>query len=127
MFLYSCSDNGRIANIFVQKLNNGDVGTDDDANSPSALLDLHSNYPNPFQLKTTISFNLKSDTVCEVSIYNTKGQLVKNLHSGLLASGNNRICWDGTDSKGTKAANGVYLYRLSEGKHSQTHKLCLLK
>lgn len=130
MLMYTYGDIGSgdgYSSIYMQLLNNGDVGIDDENAPPSPAQDLLSNYPNPFNQKTTIAFDLQTDTFCDVVIYNSKGQVVRKLHSGLLAKGRNKIEWDGTDDAGKIAANGVYLYRLSDGKHSSTRRLCLLR
>jgi hypothetical protein len=109
--------------LFVQKINNGDVGSEDQAITPTALITMHTNYPNPFNDQTTISFELKNSLKCDVSVYNTKGQFVKTIQKGLLPKGENKLIWDGKDDIGNSTANGIYFYRVSDGKHTYTKKM----
>lgn len=85
------------------------------------------NYPNPFNPETTISFELASPGRAVVSIFNLRGQLVKTLWKGDLSAGNHRFVWDGRDLTGSKAASGVYFYRLEHLTFSDTRKMLLMK
>ncbi len=84
-------------------------------------------YPNPFNPKTTIEFNLRRESFVNASIYNAKGQLVKNMISKILSSGNHTITWNGLDNSGAGVSSGVYLFRVNCGKELKTEKLILLK
>jgi hypothetical protein len=86
-----------------------------------------SNYPNPFNPETTVSFILPSARDVTLSIYNLRGQKVKTLHEGLLPGGFHRMAWNGTDSQGKSVGSGLYFAKLEDGKHSQTRKLMLMK
>ncbi len=86
-----------------------------------------SNYPNPFNPETTISFNLKNSGNVKLSVYNIKGQLVKTLVNDQLDSGNHSIIWNGKDSNSTDVSSGVYFYRLNSGNTVVTKKMVLMK
>lgn len=92
--------------------------------SPTMLL---SNYPNPFNPETTISYSLKEASPVKIDIYNTKGQLVKNLENGVKAAGDFKIVWDGRDNDGHAVSSGVFYYKMSAGKYSSTRKMVMLK
>ncbi len=84
------------------------------------------NEPNPVITSTRISFNLKETAQVELSVYNVKGQLVKNLYSG--NSSKRTIMWDGKDDDGKDLENGVYLFRLMlNGRPECSKKLILMK
>jgi hypothetical protein len=85
------------------------------------------NYPNPFNPETGISFNLPYDSKIKLSVYNTKGQLVKVLKEVFLNSGNHVVNWNGTDSKGNNAASGMYFYKLETDRESVMSKMLLIK
>ena len=86
-----------------------------------------SNYPNPFNPSTTISFSLPEDNDVELSIYNVKGQKVRTLTNEFLEKGLHSIDWNGKDSNNKSAASGIYFYKISVGKTSAMKKMLLLK
>jgi len=86
-----------------------------------------SNYPNPFNPSTTIKYALPKDSHVNISIYNIKGQKVKNLLSENVKAGHHKIVWDGRDHYNKKAASGVYFYRVETNTKSINKKMLLLK
>ena len=85
------------------------------------------NYPNPFNPSTVIAFNSAAASNASLSIYNMKGQLVRNLHQGKISAGNNSFLWDGNDNNGRAAATGIYLYRLELDGQSYARKMLMMK
>jgi len=75
-------------------------------------LSLLSNYPNPFNPTTTISFDLPSDGFVTLKIYDITGRLVRVLVQEQKLAGAHSVLWDGLDDAGQKVAAGVYLYRI---------------
>jgi len=73
---------------------------------------LHGNYPNPFNPKTTFSFELLYPDDARLAVYDAQGRLVKVLVDGLCAAGRTAVTWDGTDESGEPVPAGVYFYRL---------------
>ncbi|MBZ0198855.1 MAG: hypothetical protein K8H86_03240, partial [Ignavibacteriaceae bacterium] len=55
---------------------------------------LYQNYPNPFNPSTTVEFSLPVKADVNISIYNTLGELVTNLHSGSMEAGYYQIKFD---------------------------------
>ncbi len=88
---------------------------------------LISNYPNPFNPETTISFSLAVDADTELAIYNLKGQKVRTMISERLAQGEHKVVWNGKDEAGYPVGSGVYFYRLSSDDTIRTNKMLLLK
>ncbi|MCF7793836.1 MAG: CotH kinase family protein [Candidatus Cloacimonetes bacterium] len=89
-----------------------------------------SNYPNPFNPTTTISFNLSNEQneQVELVIYNLKGQQVKTFSNlPISQSTNQQIVWNGTDQTGKPVSSGVYFVRIKAGNHSASNKILLLK
>ncbi len=68
------------------------------------------NYPNPFNPATVISFQVPGDSEVSLAIYNTSGQLVKQLANGNFSGGSHSFIWNATDARGVRVASGVYLY-----------------
>ena len=86
-----------------------------------------SNYPNPFNPTTTISFNLTTEITenTELIIYNIKGQRIRKFS---IFNNQSSIVWDGTDQTKTPVSSGIYFYQLViDGKMAVKNKMILLK
>ncbi len=88
-----------------------------------------SNYPNPFNPSTTITFDIKKlEKNTAIEIYNLKGQKIRMLKINNLKLGINKVIWDGKNDNGKKVSSGVYLYRLVQnGKALATKKMIMIK
>ena len=89
-------------------------------------LNLH-NYPNPFNPSTTIEYSLPENGEVEVSIYNIKGQKVKQLVKECQEPGTHTILWNGTDNNNSSVGSGVYFYKIKTEKSSLINKMIMLK
>ncbi|MCK4678686.1 MAG: T9SS type A sorting domain-containing protein, partial [Bacteroidales bacterium] len=111
-------------------LNNELVGIDDDFNSTCNETECElSNFPNPFNQTTTISFSttgIMENT--ELTIYNLKGQKVKSLIDQNMEVGQHSVIWDGKDNSGNAVKPGIYFYQLKTANNfSKTKRMLLLK
>jgi len=90
---------------------------------------LNSNYPNPFNPTTRISFTTtESEGKTKIAIYNIKGQKVKILIDEIVPSGEHTLIWDGTNSSNKRVSTGIYFYKMEyKGKLINTKKCILLK
>ena len=109
-------------------LSGGVLAVGDDLNEtlPSQFV-LHSNYPNPFNPTTKISYSISSASEVSLSIYNIRGELVNKLASGLHQPGTHSINWNGQNSFGEKVSTGIYIYSLSTPNGVLNKRLVLLK
>lgn len=99
-----------------------ETSAEDELPKPELTL---SNYPNPFNPETTISFSFSTEITedTEISIYNIKGQKVDQLEITNYELGINEVTWD---AKGL--ASGIYMYQLKvDGKTIASKKCLLLK
>ena len=95
--------------------------------SPTTFV-LGANYPNPFNPATIIPFTVSVGTGdVDLTIYNTLGQLVRQVWNGPLAAGEHRLAWDGRDRQGQSAAAGVYVVRLRQGDQTRIRKMVKLE
>jgi hypothetical protein len=83
---------------------------------------LNSNYPNPFNPRTVLSYDLPQACDVTLVIYNTLGQVVATLVDGHREAGSYTVEWDGSG-----VASGMYLYRLEADAFAETRKMILLK
>ena len=88
---------------------------------------LNSNYPNPFNPETTISYDIKDAAQVRLDVFNLKGQLVKTLVNDEQSSGRYNVVFTATDDRGNKLSSGLYFYRLRAGDYVKTRKMMLME
>jgi subtilisin family serine protease len=88
---------------------------------------LHPAYPNPFNPKTTIAFELSEPVHVNLSVFNVRGQLVRTLIDEPRSAGPWSTGWNGVDRFGSRVSSGVYVYRLTAGEVQRSRKMVLLK
>lgn len=97
-----------------------------------AEYELYQNYPNPFNPATTIAYTLPEQAEVTLEIVNLLGQKVRTLTDGSRNAGTHETVWDGYNAAGTRAASGVYFYKLeartlNRKLYSETRKMLLMK
>ncbi len=83
---------------------------------------LMQNYPNPFNPGTTIGYDLASPSHVTLELFNLRGQLVSTMVDEQQFSGRYRVNFNAGN-----LASGVYFYRLTAGKFTQTNRMLLMK
>jgi hypothetical protein len=83
---------------------------------------LENNYPNPFNPKTIINYELPITNDVDLSIYNMLGQKVATLFSEKKNAGYHQVEWDATDY-----ASGIYYYRIQAGDFHDVKKMILIR
>ncbi len=85
------------------------------------------NHPNPFNPQTTIRFSVPSDGKVLVTVYNIKGQKIKQLLNETMLTGKHAVIWNGTDSNGKSVGSGLYFAKIKQGNTHRVHKMMLMK
>jgi len=85
-----------------------------------------SNYPNPFNPETKIFFSIPKESKIDLTIYNIKGQKVKQLVRDQLSTGQHSVVWNGDDESGKSVCSGIYYYKLNVNGKTEAVKKCLL-
>lgn len=85
------------------------------------------NYPNPFNPRTTIYYELQTNGAVTLAVYNAKGQLVNILVRETQAKGIHSIVWEGKDQEGSACVSGAYFCRIVWEGHIISKKMLLLK
>jgi len=89
---------------------------------------LRQNYPNPFNPETTISYDLSTESIVTLTIYDLSGQVVRTLvNDQAMSAGQYNTIWDGRDESSVKVASGVYFYQLRAGEFIAKKKMTLLQ
>ena len=84
------------------------------------------NYPNPFNPSTTISFSLTTEFTenTELVIYNLKGQKIRHFS---IFNSQFSIVWDGTDQTGKPVSSGIYFIKMKTDTQTASSKMLLIK
>ncbi|MGM0587860.1 MAG: M1 family aminopeptidase [Bacteroidota bacterium] len=83
---------------------------------------LLNNFPNPFNARTTIPFQLPTEQYVTIDVFNLYGRHVATLFSGRKSAGEHIVRWNAQ-----QYASGIYYVRLSDGRQNYTQKITLLK
>jgi hypothetical protein len=86
-----------------------------------------SNYPNPFNPSTKISYTLPQRDLVRVSIYDMLGRTVVTLVDGEKDKGIHTVDWSAKDERGNPLVSGMYIARLCAGQYVKNTKMILLK
>lgn len=79
-------------------------------------------YPNPFNPRIGISWQLLAPSQIELNIYNTRGFLVEQLFEGWVDEGKYGLIWDASGM-----SSGVYIVKMAAGEFLHSHKIVLMK
>ena len=90
------------------------------------------NYPNPFNPETWIPYQLASDSVVTLTIYNLNGERIRQIDlgekpAGIYQTKVDAINWDGRTEQGEAAPSGIYFYTLDAAEYTHSRKMILLK
>ena len=88
---------------------------------------LKDNYPNPFNPSTLINYELPSDGLVNITIYDMMGRKVKALVNDSQTAGYKSIQWNATNNRNEPVSAGLYLYTIQAGEFRQTKKMVFLK
>ncbi|MFH1010900.1 MAG: right-handed parallel beta-helix repeat-containing protein [bacterium] len=107
-----------------------DIGAfyfDQSAVEPLAVLlpkacELHPNWPNPFNSRTMIRYDVPQAGEVSLTIFNLLGQRVTTLFDGRQLAGSYTIAWDAAN-----LPSGVYLCRMNAGSFAKTRKMVVVK
>jgi hypothetical protein len=121
-----------IDNVVINPLQNTNVNfnlspvSNSDELCPAPETELLGNYPNPFNPKTMISYNLKASGKVRLEVFNLKGQMVCTLVNENQNPGFNQVDFNALDGNSSLMPSGIYLYRLSTPTGIYTRKMLLL-
>ncbi|MCB2199771.1 type IX secretion system sortase PorU [bacterium] len=89
------------------------------------------NFPNPFNDRTSFTFELSTEAEVSIRIFTASGRLIQEIGPVAASAGfnypggtNSHLEWDGRDRFGDPIANGVYLYKIkAKGASGQTDEV----
>lgn len=84
--------------------------------------ELSQNYPNPFNPNTNIDFRIPDAEFVTLDVINSLGEKVAQVINEQKQPGAYSVVFDGSD-----LSSGVYFYKLTAGKFTQTRKMIIVK
>jgi hypothetical protein len=84
-------------------------------------------FPNPFNPRTTIEYEVSHAGHVGLSVFDLAGRLVSRLVDGPMPAGRHQAVWTGTSQDGRPVAAGVYFVRLKSGGTQDTRQVTLVK
>lgn len=91
-------------------------------NNNNLTFNLSQNYPNPFNPTTTISYSIPSDEHVTLKIYDSLGEEIAMLVNEFKSAG-----FYNTNFNAENLSSGIYIYKITAGKYTDTKKLLLVK
>ena len=79
-------------------------------------------YPNPFNPKTSIQFQVPVQDLIEIAIYNLTGEKIETIFRKTVSPGEYLVSWDATN-----LPSGIYFILVKSGNTINTQKAILLK
>lgn len=110
------------ANPFLVTIRKITIGINQISSVIPEKFNLYNNYPNPFNPKTIIKFDIANSQNVKLKIYNMLGEEVTTLVDQNLTPGSYSIDFDASS-----LSSGMYFYRIETRDFSQTKRMVLVK
>jgi len=93
-----------------------------DLTGSDELIFSSSNYPNPFNPSTTISYSLPEDGKVQIKVFDVLGREVATLMDGFDSKGKHSIVWNGSN-----VSSGIYFYSITFKNQTINKKMLMIK
>ncbi len=102
------------------------IHPDDEALLEGYQFQLLGSYPNPFNSRVGISFQVPQSGLVNLIIYDVLGHEIYKIKQE-QGVGTGTLYWDAINHQGREVASGMYLFHLVDGDEHQTGKLLLIR
>lgn len=107
---------------FLVKIRRLSVGISQISSTVPENYNLYDNYPNPFNPKTVIKFDISKTQIVKLTVYNLLGEEINTLVNENLTPGSYSV-----DFNAGNISSGMYFYRIETPEFSQTKRMVLVK
>jgi type VI secretion system secreted protein Hcp len=83
--------------------------------------------PNPTHGQTEFRFSLPADSNATLELFDLRGHRVRKVYSGMTSTDDTVAVWDGTDDRGNRVAQGIYVARLVYPGREVTQRITVLR
>lgn len=94
-------------------------------NAPS--LQVSPSFPNPVRAGTNFEFSIPTLGNVNISIFDSKGEVVRQIEMPNCTTSQNQVAWDGLDDRGMPVPTGAYFYEVRFGNEVQTKEMVVIK
>lgn len=88
---------------------------------------LSAGYPNPFNARTTLRYDLERESDIVISVYDIKGREVFTRRHAKQAAGSYYFSWEGKNNSAQQLHSGIYFVLLQRKDNRKVRKIALLK
>jgi len=110
---------------YVNYLSSGPVGIEE--YEASNGVDNLSLFPNPALQTVNLRFSLSHPRRVTIQVYNSAGQLVRQLTDKRLNTGTHQLIWNGADDSGRRLSSGCYVVRIDADGEVTSRMITLVK
>lgn len=100
----------------------GNIQSIGNNSSSTVSFHLNQNYPNPFNPNTKINFRLNKVGFVKLTVFDSKGNLIKNLVNDKKSAGEYSV-----EFNGNGLSSGIYFYKLDVDGNTDVKRMILLK
>ncbi len=115
-----------VDDVFLNVVRDLSTPVEDPLLQPARLV-LGEAFPNPFNPKTTVRFDLPQSGRVELAVFDLGGRKVATLVNDQLPAGRHAVSWLGQDDSGRRVASGTYVYRLQANGEVLSRKMTMVK
>jgi len=91
------------------------------------IVSVSSNFPNPFNNKTSFTVLLPREEIISINIYDINGKHVLTVMDGRKSAGTYSLSWNGLDETQSLVSSGTYFLLVTAGEFSKVTKIVFLK
>lgn len=88
---------------------------------------LMQNYPNPFNPQTKIGFKVPVRSNVALSVFNSRGQLLRTIIDAEFSPGDYSVTFDGRDRNGSPLVSGIYFCQLQASSFTKSMPMILMR
>lgn len=112
----------QLRGIYAQMLNISAASVDPETHVPALAFGLNAAYPNPFGNTLNLKWSTKEQMPIKISVYNIRGQKIKQLFEGYSQKGDHELVWHADNDEGKTVAPGLYIIKAQSNKQSHSIK-----
>lgn len=86
-----------------------------------------SNYPNPFNRNTQITYRIGRSAQVTLTVWDMKGRAVRRLVDRMQSAGSHHIRWDGRSRDNREVSSGIYILGLQTGGIRKSARILLIR